>query len=184
MPGPAARLSRSSGQKHDHRRRADRRVLTGEGQRAAVLVAAESGDRVAPLVAGKEKAAAGIDAEAPRIIAARPLLAEQRQDARLGDREPGDAVVQPVGGIHELSVGRDHDLRGEIGAGESLGQAGNRLSRRQPPALGVVGEDGDRRGFLLQRIEPAAAGMESEMPRPIAGRQGDKRRVVFHQPPR
>ena len=128
------------------------------------------------------KLAAGIDAEAPRIIAASPFLAEQRQDARFGNREPRDAVVQPVGGIDELPVGRDHDLRREIGPGESFRQAGNRLFRRQPPARGVVGEDGDRRGFFLQRIEPAAAGVESEMPRPVAGRQCDQRRIVLDKP--
>ena len=89
--------------------------------------------------------------------------------------------MQPVRRVNEPPVRRDDDLRSEIGPGKTFGKAGNRLSRRQPPAFGVVCEDGDRRPFLLQRIEPAAARMESEMPRPVAGRQGDKRRIVLHE---
>ncbi len=168
--------------KDDDGRRADGRVLAGEGQPAGGLVAAKGGDGVAPLVAGKEKVPARVEAEAPRVIAVRPLLAPRREEARFGDREAGDAVVQAVGGVHEPPVGGDRDLGGETGPGKSRGKAGNRLFGRQPPARGVVVEDDDRGGLLLQRIQPAAARVEGEMPRPIAVRQFDEGEVVLHEP--
>jgi hypothetical protein len=56
-----------------------------------------------------------------------------------------------------------------------------RLPRCQPPRRGIVVEQDDRRAFLLDGVEPAAIGVEMEMPRPVPGRQRDRVRLVRGQ---
>src|ERR1039458_10686168 len=82
-------------------------------------------DGVASLIAGVEETAGGIDGEAARIVAARPFLTGERQASRIADGEPGDAVVQAVGGIDEARIRGNAHLRGEVRAGETLRQAGD-----------------------------------------------------------
>src|SRR5215467_13019046 len=73
----------------------------------------------------------GIDIEAARIIAARPLFVDQLRMTGPIDAKNGDRVVEPVGGIDERSVRRDHDFRSEIRTDEAFGKRGYLVDKLQ-----------------------------------------------------
>jgi len=99
-PGPAL----AEVEENDARWSADGCVLAGERQAAGARIDAESGDRIASLVAQVEIVARGVDIEAARVVASCPFLGDIRQLARRVDGEEGDAVVQAVGGIDDLPL--------------------------------------------------------------------------------
>lgn len=65
----------------DDRRRAHCGVLAGKSEAARFSMDAESGDRVAPLIARVKEIPRGIDIEASRIIASGPCLPGKYQGA-------------------------------------------------------------------------------------------------------
>src|SRR5205814_2083259 len=147
-------------EEHDARRVADGGVLAGEGEAAGLAVHPEGGDVVRPLVAAVEEPAGRVEGEAPRVTPPRPLLPGVGQGAARPDGEDGDAVVQPVPGVHEPAVGRDQDLGAEVAAGEPRRQGGDRLPGGQPAGRGVVIEPDDGRAFLLDGVQPPAVRVE------------------------
>ena len=69
------------------------------------------GDAVASLVANVQETTRRIDIEVARIVAPSPLIAGGRQlPGPRVDGEDADAVMQPVGGIDEFAVARNHDF--------------------------------------------------------------------------
>src|SRR5207244_3577825 len=107
--------------------------MAGEAQSACVAIHAEHRDVVAPLVAGIQELADGIEIEAAWIISTRPFLTDEAQFTALADREYSYAVMQTVAGIDEPAIARNHDLRAEVAAGETGRQAGDGLPRSQSP---------------------------------------------------
>src|SRR4051794_2788615 len=77
----------------------DRCIAIGAGQTTRRLIDAKTRDCVGPLVATIDVLSGGIDGEAAWIVAARPGFTHKSQLARRTNRERGDAVVQPIGGI-------------------------------------------------------------------------------------
>src|SRR5208282_6746544 len=96
-------------QEHDIRRCADGRVIPREGQRSGLAIDAESGDGIAALIAAIEEISCGINVEAAWVITAGPGFSSEGERARGADGKPRDAVVQPIRGVKELSIRRDHD---------------------------------------------------------------------------
>ena len=92
--------------------------------------------------------------------------------------------MQPVGGIDEFAVARNHDFRREVRADEILGQGRNGLLSRQRSARGVVAEERKRGRLFLKRIEPASIGMKGEVPRSISRRQRYECGTVRRERPR
>src|SRR6266478_6622546 len=79
-------------------------------------VNAERGDVVASRVANIQEIAIRLDAKVAGIIALRPKLLEPRGGSvGLIDRQQGDRIVQPVGGVHKPSIRRDMDFRRVVG---------------------------------------------------------------------
>ena len=152
--------------------------MAGEGQAALFAVHAEDGEVVGALIAGVKEPAGGVEIEAARIVAARPFLPDVSQDAGAADGKDRDAVVQTVARIEEPAIGRNHDLRAEIAAGESGRQGGDGLPRGQPPLGGIVVKQDDVRAFLLNRIEPSPIRVEEEMPRPVSRRQRNRGGII------
>src|SRR5262245_21818258 len=112
--------------------------MAREGKAAGFLIHAEGSDGVASLIQRVEKAPAGIDIEAPRIVPAGPFLPDEREGAGFTDREDPDRVMQAVSRIDEPAIGRNHDLGGKTAAGKPGRKAGYGLPRRQPALRGVV----------------------------------------------
>src|SRR5437763_1739295 len=83
----------------DGRRISHGGAVAGEGETTSLAVRAKNGDVVPPLVATIEKRAGRVEAKAPRVISARPLLPDVCQGAGRADGENPDAVVQPIAGV-------------------------------------------------------------------------------------
>src|SRR4051812_34906485 len=154
-------------EEHDRRRVADRDVVTGEHEGTGRAHHAENRHVVAALVAAIEEPARRIKIETPGIAAARPFLADKGQLASRPDGKNADAVVQPVADIYIPTVVGNQDFRGKVTASEVRRQAGERLAGSQPTLRAVVVEQDDGRGFLLQRVAPAAIGVKCEMSRTV-----------------
>lgn len=114
-------------EKDDDRRIADAGVVAGKGQAARLAIHAEDGDVVGALIAGVEESTGWIEIEAAGIIPARPFLTDVGQGTGLADGEDRDAVVQTIAGVEKPAVGRDHNFRAEIAAGEPGRQGGDGL---------------------------------------------------------
>ena len=120
-------------EENDDRRIADGCVMAGEDQASRFAIHAEDGDVVAALIAAVKELAGGVEIEAARIVPARPFFPWVGQGTGGADGKDRDAVVQTVTRIEEPAIGRNHDLRAEIAASEPGRQAGDSLSRGQPP---------------------------------------------------
>src|SRR6185503_12745484 len=97
-------------EEHDVRWIADRRVMSREGQLPCFGIHAEHGDVVAPLVAGIEELASGIETKAARIISTGPFLPHEGQLTAPANGEYPDAVMQTVAGIDEPPIAGHQDL--------------------------------------------------------------------------
>ncbi len=89
--------------------------MPDEGQRARLPVNSVTRDAIRSLVTSVEAVPRGIDIKAARIVTSGPFLSDKGKYSALTDREPSDAVVQPVRGIKKSCVRRDHNLRRKIG---------------------------------------------------------------------
>ena len=98
-------------------------VLPDEGQRARFPVNSVTRDCIRSLVTRVEVVPRGIDIKAARIVASGPFLSSKGEYSALTDREPSDAVMQPVRRIEKSCVRRDHNLRREIGPLEVFRQS-------------------------------------------------------------
>ena len=180
---PPAELTGASGQEQNHRRRTDGRILAGEGQRSCLLVHPEAGNCIAALVARVEEVPAWINSEASGIIAARPLLACERQRTGGSDGEPGDAVVQSIGRIDKSRILRNRHLGSEVRPCKAFRQSGYSLPRRQPSFCAVVVEQHQSGRFFLETVQPALIRVEREMSRSIAGRKRYRWWIIGSQLP-
>ena len=133
------------------------------------------------LIAAVQEPARRIEGEAARVAAARPFFANERQAAVGPHGEDRDAVVEAVAGIDVPAVAGHQDLGAEIGPGKAGGQGRDRLSRGQASRRGIVVEQHDGGAFLLDRVEPAAIGVETEVPWSVSRRKGDESRIVRSQ---
>src|SRR5215203_7548248 len=97
-------LHRGQVDKDNDGRVSDGRVLAGERQTADLTIHLEHRDVVAALIAAVEEPTTGIDVEAARVIASRPLVRDERQIAVGANGEDSDAVVQAVARVHEAPV--------------------------------------------------------------------------------
>jgi len=98
-------------------------VLPDEGQRARFPVNSVTRDSIRSLVTRVEVVPRGIDIKAARIVASGPFLSGKGEYSTLTDREPSDAVMQPVRSIKKSCVRRDHNLRRKIGPFEVFRQS-------------------------------------------------------------
>ena len=73
------------------------------------------------------------------------------------------------------AIGRHKNLRAKHAPRKALRQRRPALPRRERSVLTLKVEEGHRRPLLLDRIEPAAVGMQIEVPRPIARRHCHRR---------
>jgi len=92
-------------QKHNNGGGSDRRVLAGKGEIAGGTIDAKARDRIAPLIARVQEPPDRIEVKTARIIAASPSFSGEFQGASSTKGEPGDAVVQSIGGINEFCIG-------------------------------------------------------------------------------
>src|SRR5262249_32854754 len=115
-------------EENDDRRIADGTVNPGEVEGAGFAVHAERGDVVTALIAAIEELACGVEAEAARIVPARPFFPHIGQGAVCSDGKNPDAVVQPVAGIDKPAIGGNQDLGAEVTPSEPKRKGGDRLS--------------------------------------------------------
>ena len=97
--------------------------MPDEGQRTRFPFNSVTRDSIRSLVTRVEVVPRGIDIKAARLVASGPFLSDKGKYSPLTDREPSDAVVQPVRSIKKSCVRRDHNLRRKIGAFEVLRQS-------------------------------------------------------------
>src|SRR5580700_2915984 len=170
-------------EEHDARRVADRGVVTGKLQPARFAIDVEHRDVVAPLVAAVKESAARVEVETARIVPAGPFVGDEAEQAGIADGEDADAVMQPIAGVDEPAVGRHEDFRTKVAACKTRRQRRDCLPPLESTGRGVEVEQNDGRRLLLDGVQPAAsdlmqAGMKSEMPGSVAGRQSDMPRSV------
>ena len=156
--------------------------MAGEREAAGLAIHPEDGDVVAALIAAVEEPAGGVEVEAARIIAPRPFFARRTSGRRSGRRRrsrccraagcPRRRIARrPRPGSRSRSCCRRTRAAGWRSSAAAISR----------PVAAVVVEQDDRRAFLLDGVEPAAIGMEMEMPRPVAGRQRDRVRLIRRQ---
>src|SRR5262249_43648771 len=140
-------------------------------QCAGLRVYREHYDAIPVLSGDETKLTVGVDVEVARSLDPFGLMASRRQFAVLGiDAEDSDAVMAAIGAIEKLAAGMHHDLRRVAGAGEVLGQGGDRLCFGERALVGVVAESDDGVVQLVDDVSELAVGMEREMARPRAWR--------------
>lgn len=128
---------------------------------------------VRPLIAAIQECPGGVEAEAPGVIAAGPLLAQVFERALFFDLEDADAVVQAVPHVDEAAILGNQDLRAEVAACIPRRERRQGLPVRQRAGVAVVVEEGNGRSFFLYGIEPAAIRVEVEVPGTIPRGKGD-----------
>ncbi len=76
-----------------------------EREDASLAIDSEDRDIVRSLIAAVQKLTGGIEVEAARIVAARPFLADVSKTTVGSDGEDRDAVMEPIAGVHEPTIG-------------------------------------------------------------------------------
>lgn len=152
--------------------------MPSEGEGAGFAVNSEGRDVVATLIARIKKVPGRIKIETAGIVAAGPFLPDKGQGAGIANGKERDAIVQAVGCVEELAIGRHHDFGRKTASGKAWRQAGDGLSLRQMAFVCVVIEKHNGGAFFLQRIKPAPVGMEGKVPRPVSWRQCDGGGIV------
>src|SRR5204863_1726066 len=95
-------ISGELGEKNNYPWRAYGRVLPGKSKCARPTIDAEGRDGVGSLITRVKIVPCGVDIKAARIVTSSPFLAGKRQRPLHADGKPGDAVMQPVGGVNKF----------------------------------------------------------------------------------
>jgi len=144
--------------------------MAGEGQSACVAINAVHRHVVPSLIADIKELASRIEIEAARIASTCPFLANQFQLTALANREYSNAVMQPIARVHKPAIARNQDLRTKVTPGKPRRQAGDGLSRGEPPIHGIVIEQDDT--DLARRL--SVPGLKVRATSDIAGVQWGK----------
>ena len=114
-------------------------------QRAGGLIDLEDGDGARLLIGGEEPAAGRVDREVSRRFPPRGFDFDDLQRSVIAGAEHRNAVVPPIGTVHEPAGWVDLDLRRRARALELCGQRRDRPQRRERARIGVPLEAGDCR---------------------------------------
>ena len=146
--------------------------LGGATDAAGGGVAAEDGDGGGVLIAAEEPAFGWVEGEVARGFAAAGDALDEGQLAVGGcDREDDQRIFSPVAGVEVVAIGRDGYLGGGVfGDGEAGGDGLDVLAGVNQKAMRLAGRTASapdevvERGVdLVDRVDPAAVGMEGDM---------------------